>query len=43
MSAHQLFQYGESREGYWISDKFMAQIERAADIAEGKYPEEQGY
>ena len=43
MSARQLLEYGESREGYWTSDKFMKQIERAVDVAEAKYPKKQGY
>ena len=43
MSAHQLLEYGESREGYWTSEKFMKQIKEAVDNAEGKYPKEKGY
>lgn len=38
MSTHQLLEYGESREGYWTSEKFMKQIKKAVDNAEGKYP-----
>ena len=37
--------YGESKEGYcyWISSKFMTQIEMAVKIAEVKYPKEDGW
>ncbi len=35
--ARELLEYGAEREGYWTSEKFMAQIERAALIAEHKY------
>ncbi len=31
--ARQLFEYGEAREGYWTSQKFMAQIKEAEKIA----------
>ena len=31
-------EYGESREGYWTSEKFMKQMEKAVQIAEVKYP-----
>ena len=31
-------EYGESREGYWTSEKFMKQMEKAVEIAEAKYP-----
>ena len=34
--ARQTLEYRESREGYWCSDKFMLQIEKAAKIAEIK-------
>jgi hypothetical protein len=43
MPARRLFEYGESREGYWISDKFMKQIARAVDVAEPKDHKKQGY
>jgi len=43
MSARKLLEYGESREGYWTSDKFMKQMEYVVEIAEAKYPKEQGY
>ena len=42
-AARQLLEYGESREGYWTSEKFMKQIQIAVEIAEAKYPKEQGY
>lgn len=43
MSARKLLEYGESREGYWTSEKFMKQMENAVEVAEAKYPKEQGY
>ena len=36
--ARELLEYGEARQGYWTSDKFMNQIERAHKIATVKYP-----
>ena len=42
MSARKLLEYGESREGYWTSEKFMKQMEYAVEVAEAKYPKEQG-
>lgn len=36
-------QFGESREGYWTSAKFLNQIKIAADIAEVKYPKKDGW
>ena len=36
-------EYGESKEGYWTSEKFMNQIKEAAIMAEFKYPKEKGY
>ena len=41
MYAHQYFEYGENKEGYWTRDKFIAQIENAVLIAELKYPKEE--
>ena len=32
-----------SRERYWTSDKFMKQMEYVVEVAEAKYPKEQGY
>ena len=43
MGARQLLEYGESRDGYWTGDKFMKQMEKVVQIAEAKYPKEQGY
>jgi len=37
MSARKLLEYGESREGYWTSDKFMKQMEYVVETAEAKY------
>ena len=42
-SPHQYLEYSESREGYWTSDKFTAQMEIAAAISEVKYPREKGW
>ena len=36
--ARTTIEYGESREGYWTSEKFMKQMEKAVEIAEAKYP-----
>ena len=43
MHARLLLEYGESREGYWTSDKFIAQLEKAVEIAEVKYPIADGF
>ena len=40
--AREFLEYGESREGYWTRDKFIAQMERAIKIAEIKYPKHKG-
>ena len=37
-TARALLEYGADKEGYWTSEKFMANIEVAAQIAEFKYP-----
>ena len=36
-SARALFEYGADK-GYWTGEKFMAQVKKACDIAEAKYP-----
>ena len=36
--ASEFLEYGESREGYLNRDKLICQMERAASIAELKYP-----
>lgn len=36
--ARLLLEYGENREGYFTSEKFMAQVDIAVKIAEVKYP-----
>ena len=41
--ACKFLEYGESREGYWTRDKFIAQMERAIKITEIKYPKTQGW
>ena len=43
MYARQLFEYGEAKEGYWTSEKFMKQIKRAVEIANYKYPADEGW
>ena len=43
MHARELFEYGEAKEGYWTSEKFMEQVSRAVEIAEVKYPKEEGW
>lgn len=35
--ARELLEYGSEREGCWTSARFMAQVEKAAKIAEWKY------
>ena len=41
--ARKCLEYGGNKEGYWTSEKFIAQIEDAAKIAEVKYPCDKGY
>ncbi len=41
--AREFLEYGENKEGYWNMPRFMSQIRRAAEIAEIKYPKEQGW
>ena len=43
MVAHEFLEYGEAKEGYWTSDRFMHQIEKAYRIAEIKYPKDDGW
>ena len=38
MDARCYLEYGDSKEGYWTSEKFMEQIRMAAKLAEVKYP-----
>ena len=42
-NARAFLEYGESKEGYWTSEKFMNQIKQSAKLAEYKYPKEEGY
>ena len=37
-SARVIFEYGKGKEGYWNNELFMEQIDRAAKVAEAKYP-----
>ena len=41
--ASRSIEYGENRDGYWISERFLEQLKDCALIAECKYPREQGY
>ena len=41
--ARKFLEYGESKEGYWTRDRFMAQMEKAVRIAEYKYPKTSGW
>ena len=43
MYARQLLEFGENKEGYWTSDKFISQIRSAVKIANIKYPKSSGY
>ena len=36
-SARQLPEYGAEKEGYWTGDRFMKQVENAANIVDIKY------
>lgn len=37
------FEYGEAKEGYWTRDKIVEQIKKAVEVAEVKFPPEQGW
>ena len=41
--AREILEYGERRDRYWTRDTFMAQIEKAVEIAEFKYPKSSGW
>lgn len=41
--ARRFLEYGESREGYWTSDKFMDQIKEAVKLVDFKYPKSEGW
>ena len=41
--AREFLEYGENKEGYWTRDRFIAQMQRAVEIAEIKYPKEEGW
>ena len=36
--ARVLLEYGQNREGYWTSEKFLQQMDHAVTIAKSKYP-----
>ena len=41
--ARQFLGYGETKEGYWTSEKFMKEIKEAEMIAAAKYPRDEGW
>ena len=41
--ARRSIEYGENRDGYWTSERFLEQLKDCALITEYKYPREQGY
>ena len=41
--AREFLEYVENREGYWTRDKFISQMQRSIEIAEIKYPKEDGW
>ena len=41
--AREYLEYGENKEEYWTMSRFLAQLKRAAEIAEIRYPREQGW
>lgn len=43
MYERQLFEYWESKEGYWTSERFMSQIKEAVKIANFKYLKSEGW
>lgn len=43
MYARRFLEYGESKEGYWTSDKFMNQIKDAVKLVNFKYPRSEGW
>ena len=38
--SREFLEYGETKEGYWTRDKFTAQMHRAIEIADIKYPKD---
>ena len=40
VSTRAKLEYGEGKEGYWTSERFMTQIREAARITDVKYPRE---
>ena len=42
MYARELLEYGEAKNGYWTSNKFIKQIKKAIRIADIKYPKSEG-
>ena len=40
-SVRRKFEFGENRDGYWNSEKFIEHVRNAVEIAEKKYPSDQ--
>ena len=43
MYTRQMLEYGEAKEGYWTSERFMDQIKEAVKIVDVKHPRVEGY
>ena len=41
--ARELLEYGDNKEGYWMSEKFLVQVDKAVKITNTKYPPEDGF
>ena len=39
----EFLEYSESKEGYWTRDRFIAQMQRAIEMVEIKYPKQDGW
>ena len=42
MYARRFLEYGENKEGYWTSDKFMEQLQDLVKLVNFKYPKSEG-
>ena len=43
MYARRFLEYGENKEGYWTSEKFMEQIKDVVKLVNFKYPRSEGW
>ena len=43
MYARKFLEYGENKEGYWTSDKFMEQLQDVVKLVNFKYPKSEGW